>query len=56
MIGVSKPGGFGAGLVDALAKGKVYVSVRGDAVRISFHLYTTDAELSRLFAVLDMVL
>ncbi len=56
MIGVSKPGGFGGELAGVLAEEKVYVSVRGDAVRVAPHLYTTDAELDRLFSALGKVM
>jgi selenocysteine lyase/cysteine desulfurase len=35
-----------------LAQSQVYVSVRGDSIRISPHLYNTPADLDRLFATL----
>ncbi len=52
MIGISVPGGFGKDLPRQLAEKKVYVSVRGTAIRISPHLYTVDADIDRLFEVL----
>jgi len=55
MIGVSKTGGFNKDLPLLLAQHNVFVSVRGDSVRISPHLYTTDEDLNRLFAVLEKV-
>jgi len=55
MIGVSKPGGFDKELPELLAQHKVFVSVRGDSVRISPHLFTTDEDIDRLFAVLKQV-
>jgi len=55
MIGVSKTGGFNKDLPLLLAQDNVFVSVRGDSVRISPHLYTTDEDLNRLFAVLEKV-
>lgn len=53
LIGVSKPGGFGSDLPANLAKENVYVSVRGDAIRISPHLYNTDEDIDRLFGILE---
>jgi selenocysteine lyase/cysteine desulfurase len=55
MIGVSKPGGFSKDLPLLLAQENVFVSVRGESVRISPHLYTTDEDINRLFAVLEKV-
>jgi selenocysteine lyase/cysteine desulfurase len=52
MIGIRRPGGIPAGLPKALADEQVYVSVRGDSIRIAPHVYTTSADLDRLFAVL----
>ncbi len=53
MIGILKPGGFSRELPNLLAKEKVFVSVRGESIRISPHLYTTDDEIERLFAALE---
>ena len=44
------------GLLDALARENVYVSVRGSSVRITPHLYNTDADVDRLFAALGHAL
>lgn len=55
MIGISKAGGFKKDLPLLLAQDNIFVSVRGDSVRISPHLYTTDEDISRLFAVLEKV-
>jgi selenocysteine lyase/cysteine desulfurase len=41
-----------AGLPARLAQSQVYVSVRGDSIRVSPHLYTTPADLDRLFTTL----
>jgi selenocysteine lyase/cysteine desulfurase len=41
-----------AGLPARLAQSQVYVSVRGDSIRVSPHLYNTPADLDRLFATL----
>jgi selenocysteine lyase/cysteine desulfurase len=55
MIGVSRTGGFDKELPLLLAQNNIFVSVRGASVRISPHLYTTDEDINRLFAVLEKV-
>jgi len=55
LIGVSKPGGFPKDLPLLLAQENIYVSVRGESVRISPHLFTTDEDIERLFTVLEQV-
>jgi selenocysteine lyase/cysteine desulfurase len=41
-----------ADLPTLLAQSQVYVSVRGDSIRVSPHLYNTPADIERLFATL----
>lgn len=53
MIGLSKPGGFNKGLPILLAEDNVFVSVRGESIRISPHLFTDDEDIDRLFTVLE---
>lgn len=53
MIGISLPDGLPSDLVSRLAAEKVYVSVRGDAIRISPHLYNDRSDAERLFEILD---
>ena len=55
-LGLQFPEGVPPGLLDALARENVYVSVRGSSVRITPHLYNTDADVERLFAALEPVL
>jgi len=55
MIGVSRPGGFNKDLPLLLAQDNIFVSVRGESVRIAPHLYTTDEDIDRLFAVFEKV-
>ena len=55
MLGVTKPGGFNKDLPQLLAQDRVYVSVRGESVRISPHLYINDGDINRLFSVLEKV-
>ena len=52
MIGLRAPGGLPAGLAKALGDGGVYVSIRGDAIRIAPHVYNRAADIDRLFEVL----
>jgi len=53
LIGLRHPGGFPAELPARLAAAKVYASARGDSIRIAPHLYNTDADVDRLFRVLQ---
>jgi selenocysteine lyase/cysteine desulfurase len=52
MLGIRFRGGLPAKLPAALAAAKVYVSIRGDSVRVSPHLYNTSADIDRLFAAI----
>ena len=52
LIGVTLPRGIPQGLGDQLATNSIYVSIRGDAIRIAPHLYTTQADIGRLFDLL----
>jgi selenocysteine lyase/cysteine desulfurase len=44
--------GVPSGLPERLAAAKVHVSVRGDAMRVTPHLYNNEADVERLFKVL----
>jgi selenocysteine lyase/cysteine desulfurase len=55
LIGISKPGGFNKDLPLLLAQDNVFVSVRGESIRISPHVYTTEEDIARLFTVLEKV-
>jgi selenocysteine lyase/cysteine desulfurase len=52
MIGVRFRNGLPAKLAASLSATKVYVSIRGDSVRVSPHLYNTSADIDRLFAAI----
>ncbi len=52
MIGIRFRGGLPTRLPAALSAAKVYVSIRGDSVRVSPHLYNTAADIDRLFAAI----
>ena len=52
MIGIARPDGFPEDLPQRLAQEKIFVSARGNAIRIAPYLYTTEAEIERLFSAL----
>ncbi len=52
LMGVRFPGGVPADLTDRLAAASVYVSVRGDSVRVSPHVFNTERDVDRLLEVL----
>jgi len=52
-IGLRIPGGVPDGLLAALAAKGVFVSMRGDALRVTPHLYNTDADIDRFFGALE---
>ena len=56
LMGLRSAEGLPPDLPDQLAKEKVYVSVRGNSVRVSPHLYNTEEDIDRLFKVLTAVL
>jgi len=56
LIGVRLPQGIPPGLSTALAAEKVYVSLRGDAIRIAPHVYNDSSDVDRLFEVLNAYL
>ncbi len=53
MLGLRAPGGLPEGLARHLVEAKVFVSVRGDAIRVSPHLYNGARDLERLFGALE---
>ncbi len=55
LIGVELPGGVPTDLVDRLSAAGVHVSVRGRSVRVSPHVWTTDADVDRFLTVLGTV-
>jgi selenocysteine lyase/cysteine desulfurase len=52
MLGVQIPGGVPAGLADRLARSRVYVSVRGDSIRVAPHLYNDERDVERFVSLL----
>lgn len=55
-LGLRFPGGVPDGMIDRLAKNNVLVSIRGAAMRITPHVYNTDADVDKLFEVLEPTL
>ncbi|PHR94484.1 MAG: aminotransferase [Robiginitomaculum sp.] len=55
-LGIGFPSGMPEGLPEILAVENIFVSVRGDAVRVTPHLYNTDADIERLFDVLQKLM
>ncbi len=52
MVGVRLQGGLPDALAGALAAAKVYVSIRGDSIRVAPHLYNDGDDVDRLLTVL----
>jgi selenocysteine lyase/cysteine desulfurase len=52
MLGIRFRGGLPPKLAAALAAANVYVSIRGNSVRVAPHLYNTSADIERLFAAI----
>jgi selenocysteine lyase/cysteine desulfurase len=55
-LGLGFPRGLPAGLPERLAQERVHVSLRGASLRVTPHLYNDEADVERLFAVLDRAL
>ena len=52
LLGLRHPDGVPAGLAARLAEQQIYVSIRGDSIRVSPHLYNTSDDVSRLLSAL----
>ena len=55
-LGLGFPGGIPKDLLPELARRNVFVSVRGASLRVTPHLYNTDADIDLLFEALEAVL
>jgi selenocysteine lyase/cysteine desulfurase len=53
MIGLRHPDGLPADIDDRLARDRIFVSIRGDSIRISPHLHTSKDDIDRLLRALD---
>jgi selenocysteine lyase/cysteine desulfurase len=54
-LGVRFPGGLPDGLPERLAAEQVHVSLRGNALRVTPHLYNNETDIDRLFQVLERI-
>jgi selenocysteine lyase/cysteine desulfurase len=52
MIGIRLPNGIPEGSDKRLSNARIYVSMRGDAIRIAAYLYNDESDIERLFNVL----
>jgi len=55
-LGLRVPRGIPEGLLGALRKAGVYLSVRGDSLRVTPHLYNNDADVDRLMHALEQAI
>lgn len=53
MVGIRLRNGIPDALAGALAAAKVYVSIRGDSIRVAPHLYNDGSDVDRLLGVLQ---
>ncbi len=56
LIGIRLPNGVTGELGERLAEEKIYVSIRGDALRIAPYLYNDAQDIEKLFAVLQKMI
>ena len=52
LLGIRFPKGLPDGILQSLAEKNIFVSLRGDAMRVSPHLYNDERDISRLLSVL----
>jgi len=53
LIGIRHPRGLPDGIRESFSSAGVSVSIRGDSIRVSPHLHTTDEDIAMLVGVLD---
>jgi selenocysteine lyase/cysteine desulfurase len=56
ILGIRFPEGVPTDLVERLSHNQIYVSVRGNSIRISPHLYNTEHDIEKLFKTLHISL
>ena len=54
-LGLRFSGGVPNGLASELAQDKIYISVRGPAMRVTPHLYSTQTDIDRLISALNNI-
>jgi len=55
MIGVTLPSGIPENLPSKLSSEQIYISIRGDSIRIAPHLYNTEEDIDRLIKCIGEV-
>ena len=55
-LGLKFPGDVPTSLPERLAQKNVFVSVRGQSMRVTPHLYNNDVDIERLISVLETAL
>jgi selenocysteine lyase/cysteine desulfurase len=53
MLGVRLPGGIPEALSQRLEEARVFVSLRGDAIRVAPHVYNGEEDVRRFLSVLQ---
>ena len=53
LIGIDFKDGVPDHIAPTLAKNKIYVSIRGDSIRVAPHIYNDKADIDRLFEILE---
>lgn len=56
LIGIRLPNGVSDELSGQLAEEKIYVSIRGDAIRIAPYLYNNELDIEKVFTVLQKLI
>lgn len=52
LIGIRPPAHISPGMIESLKNARIFVSIRGDSIRIAPHVYNTAADVDRLFEIL----
>ncbi len=53
LIGLEFPAGIPAGFKETLERERIYVSVRGNSIRVAPYLFTTSEHIDKLFGVIQ---
>jgi selenocysteine lyase/cysteine desulfurase len=52
MIGIRAPNGIPVGFGERLAEAKIFVSIRGDAIRVAPHLHNDESDIEKFVTAL----
>ncbi len=56
LIGIKLPNGIPSGFAEQMLRNKIYVSLRGEAIRVAPYLYNDEADVEKFFDVLRKLL